>query len=86
MPGTDHLQKRLKKTAVPHIFQWSKQPTQAAENRKSRAKRKLIMEEEVAQKKMRAEEEMAKQRDLAVENIGAEVFVTATDDTVAGTS
>lgn len=44
------------------------------------------MEEEVAQKKMRAEEEMAKQRDLAVENIGAEVFVTATDDTVAGTS
>ena len=29
---------------------------------------------------------MARERDLVVENIGAEVCVTAMDDTVAGTS
>ena len=42
------------------------------------------MEEEVVQKKV-CVEEMARQKDLSVENIGAEVCVTAMDDTVAGT-
>ena len=79
------MQRRLKKSAVPHIFNWSKQLTPAAENRRDRRKRKLLMEEEVQQKRLRMEEEEDRQRDLAMTEVGAQENVTSTDD-LTGTS
>jgi hypothetical protein len=66
--GTQPLFRRLKKSAVPHIFEWSKAETSTEANRKQRAKKRLYME-------MEAEEESAG----AWSELGAEEIVTTTD-------
>lgn len=72
----------LKKSAVPHIFPWSKQPTEATQARNDRAKRKLLIEEEVQRKKMRLEEEKARERDTAMLEVGAEENVVSSNCTI----
>ena len=79
------MHRRLKKSAVPHIFYWSKQLTPAAESRRDRCKRKLLQEEEVQQKKMRMEEEENRHRDLAMIEVGAQESVTSSDHMATGT-
>lgn len=73
-PGTEPLYKRLKKSAIPHIFFWSKQPTPSAVNRSGRARKRLELEKEANEK-----------RDMAVNDVGAEETVASSDDILTGT-
>ena len=79
MTGTTPLYKRLKPTAVPHVFEWTKPQTPAAKQRETRtraraAKRKLssVMEED-------GKEELLF-RPLEDMELGAEVLSTEHED------
>ena len=71
--GTEPLYKRLKKSAIPHVFFWSKQPTPSAVSRGGRARKKLELEKEANEK-----------RDTAVNDVGAEETVASSDDNLTG--
>ena len=63
--GTTPLQKRLKKTAIPRIFNWTLPPTPSARARGHRLA-----------KRRRLEKEFQQEREKAWEDVGAEVTVS----------
>ena len=67
------MYKRLKKTAIPHIFLWSKEPTPAAVSSRKRAQKILEMELDLVE-----------QREKAVNEVGPEEIVTSEDNTAIG--
>ena len=67
------MYKRLKKTAIPHIFFWSKEPTPAAVGRRKRAQKRLEMELDLVE-----------QREKAVNEVGPEEIVTSEDNVAIG--
>ncbi|XP_014677368.1 PREDICTED: uncharacterized protein LOC106817220 [Priapulus caudatus] len=81
--GTSRLQKRLKRTAVPHIFPWQKASSSSELERRERARRKVQFD--AAQ-----ESEIEKRRKLEDKaNVSSNVdvyeeIVEATDDHVGG--
>ncbi len=66
--GTIPLHKMLKDTAVPHIFKWTKEPTDTIEERGRRAKRRRCLKEE-----------SDRGRETAWETVGAEAVLGNSD-------